>query len=155
MKLPDHVLAFKLICASNISDHEWTLAIVLTKDMKNEDMKAVLKGLFNKSSSTTSQSDITKQKEAFYSKGEYKSLKYPLLNNKTKSIKHNPLNKHGQISRCVVCNSKTHWTDKCPHKNKKRSAYLVEGNNSDDEDNDSSEEINIVLITEEDCQLSS
>ena len=64
-----------------------------------------------------------------------------MLNNKTKSIKHNPLNKHGQISRCVVCNSKMHWTDKCPHKNKKGSAYLVEGKNSDDEDNDSSEEI--------------
>ena len=140
MKLPDQVLAFKLICASNISDNEWTLAIVLRKDMKNEDMKAVLKGLFNKSSSTTSQSDITKQKEAFYSKG-YKSLKYPLLNNKTKSIKHNPLNKHGQISSCVVCNSKMHWTDKCPQINKKGSAYLVEGKNSDDEHNDSSEEI--------------
>ena len=54
MKLPDQVLVFKLICAPNISDNEWTLAIVLRKDMKNEDMKAVLKGLFNKSSSTTS-----------------------------------------------------------------------------------------------------
>ena len=36
---------------------------------------------------------------------------------------------------------------KCPHENEKRSAYLVEGNDSDD---DSSGEINIVLITKED-----
>ena len=37
---------------------------------------------------------------------------------------------------------------KCPHENEKRSAYLVEGNDSDDDD--SSGEINIVLITKED-----
>ena len=40
-----------------------------------------------------------------------------------------------------------HWTDKCPHKNEKGPGYLVEGNDSDD---GSSEEMNVVLITEED-----
>ena len=53
--------------------------------MKYEDMKSVLKRLFNKSSSTkTGQSAIIKQDEVFYSKGKYKSPNYPLLNNKKK-----------------------------------------------------------------------
>ena len=81
--------------------------------MKYEDMKSALKRLFNKSSSTTTtQSATIKQEEAFYSKGKYKSPKYASLNNKTKTIKHSPLNKHGQISRCVVCGSKMHWAGK-------------------------------------------
>ena len=41
-----------------------------------------------------------------------------------------------------------HWADKCLYKNEKGSGYLVEGNDSGDDD--SSVEINIVLITEED-----
>ena len=27
----------------------------------------------------------------------------------------NPLNRNGQISRCVVCDSKMHWAKDCPH----------------------------------------
>ena len=57
--------------------------------------------------------------EAFYSKGKQKTLECPSLNNKAKHVKHNPLNKHEQISRCVVCDSKMNWTDKCPHENEK------------------------------------
>ena len=50
MKIPDPVLAFKLLDGSNISDDERKLAVALGKDMKYEDMKCVLKRLFNKSS---------------------------------------------------------------------------------------------------------
>ena len=46
-----------------------------------------------------------------------------------------------------MCNSKMHWPDKCPDKNETGSAYLVEGNDSSD---DNPEEINIVFITEND-----
>ena len=77
MKLPDPVLAFKLLDGSNISDDERKLALALGKDMDYEDMKSALKRLFNKSSSTTTtQSATIKQEEAFYSKGKYKSPKY-------------------------------------------------------------------------------
>ena len=116
--------------------------------MKYADMKSALKRLFNKSSATTTQSAIIKQEETFYSKAKYKSPEYLSSNNKT-TIKHIPLNKHGEISRCVVCDSNMHWPDKCPHKNEAVSAYLVEGNDSGDDD-DNLEEINTVLITEED-----
>ena len=47
--------------------------------------------------------------------------------------------------RCIVCDSKIHWADKCPHKNE-RSALIVEGSASEGE---STEGINIVLINKE------
>ena len=69
MKLPDPVLAFKLLDGSGISDDERKLSLALGKDMKYEDMKSALKTLFNKSSSTTTvQSAVIKQEETFYSK---------------------------------------------------------------------------------------
>ena len=126
MKLPDPVLAFKLLDGANIND-ERKLPLALGTDMKYEDMKSALKRLVNKSSTTTTQSAIIKQEETFYSKAKYKSPKYLSSNNKTKTIKHNPLNKHGEISRCVVCDSNMHWPDKCPHKSETGFAYLVEG----------------------------
>lgn len=60
--------------------------------------------------------------------------------------KHNLLNKWGQISRCIVCNSKIYWADKCPHKNEKKIAFLVE--NSDTDKVDDTEGVNIVLTTD-------
>ena len=152
MKLPDPVLAFKLLDGSNINDDERKLPLALGMDMKYEDMKSALKSLFNKSAATTTQPAIIKQEETFCSKAKNKSPKYLSSNNKTKTIKHNPLNKHGEISRCVVCDSNMHWPDKWPHKSETGSAYLVERNDSgdDDDDDDNLEEINTVLITEED-----
>ena len=81
-------------------------------------MSQIWEGAFNKSS-PTKEVDKIKQVEAFYFKGKQKTPECPSLNNKAKHVKHNPLNKHGQISRCVVCDSKMNWTDKCPHKNEK------------------------------------
>ena len=53
MKLPDPVLAFKLLDGANISDDERKLALTLGKDMKYEDMKSALKRLFNRSLATS------------------------------------------------------------------------------------------------------
>ena len=40
----------------------------------------------------------------------------------------NPLDRNGQISKCVVCDSKMHWAKDCPHgKNKRQqSANVIE-----------------------------
>ena len=43
MKLPDPVLAFKLLDGSNINDDERKLPLALGMDMKYEDMKSALK----------------------------------------------------------------------------------------------------------------
>ena len=50
--------------------------------------------------------------------------------NKNKNSKCNPLDKHGQILRCIVWDSKMKWADKCPHKNE-RFALIVEGSVDD------------------------
>ena len=53
----------------------------------------------------------------------------------------NPLDKHGKISRCVICDSKLHWANKCPHKYE-QNVSVVEDQESD------TEEVNIILMTE-------
>ena len=142
MKLPDAVLALKLLDGANITEDDRKLALVLGKEMKFNDMKSALKRLFNKTRCTTVAP--IKSEEAFYSKSRYKNTKQSYS---TKSkLKLNPLDKHGKISRCVVCQSTMHWADKCPHCNDKGTAMYVEVD--ENSENDSSEEINIVLMTE-------
>ena len=65
------------------------------------------------------------------------------------SNKHNPLEKNGKVSRCVICDSKMHWADKCPHKLNYQSVNISEEDSLDTENDSESEEINIVLMTEE------
>ena len=60
--------------------------------------------------------------------------------------KHNLLNKWGQISRCIVCNSKSTGLISVHIKMKKRIAFSVE--NSDTDKVDDTEGVNIVLTTD-------
>ena len=65
------------------------------------------------------------------------------------SNKHNPSDKNGKVSRCGICDSKMPLTDKCLHKSNYQSLNKSEEVSSDTENETESEEINIVLITEE------
>ena len=56
------------------------------------------------------------------------------------------MNEKGQVPRCVICDSKMQWAKNCPHKNSQQLNYI---DNEDGRDSDDSEEVNIVLITEE------
>ena len=76
----------------------------------------------------------------------YKSFKFQRISN---SNKHNPLGKNGKVSRCVICDSKMQWVDKCPHKSNYQSGNISGEVSSDTENESDYEEINIVLITEE------
>ena len=40
----------------------------------------------------------------------------------------NPLDRNGQISRCIVCDLKMHWAKDCPHSKhiKQQSANVIE-----------------------------
>ena len=58
----------------------------------------------------------------------------------------NLLNIKGQISCCVICNSKMHWAKNCLHKKSQQVNYFED---EDGGDSDDSEEVNIVLITKE------
>ena len=62
----------------------------------------------------------------------------------------NPLNKNGQISRCVVCESKMHWAKDCPHVNnvKQQSANVIESDSQQANDN-GCEECELILLAKE------
>ena len=53
------------------------------------------------------------------------------------------MNKYGKTSRCVTYDSKLHWAAKCPHRQDKSN------NLSESHDDESIEEINLVLLTED------
>ena len=97
---------------------------------------------------------IPNKGEAFYSKKMYKfkqnkaskSSKFQKVLN---SNKHNPLDKNGKVSRCAICNSNMHWIDKCRYKSNYQSVNISEEVSADTENEHESEEINIILITEE------
>ena len=138
MKLPDAILAFEQLDSASLSVDDRKLALALGKDMKFSDMKSALKRL-------SSEIPIIsiKDEEAFHSK--LKSRNYV----KNKSIsknkqQHNPLDKNGKISKCVICQSIMNWAGKCPHRSE--SVDIPQENNRDSENTD--EEINIVSFTE-------
>ena len=51
------------------------------------------------------------------------------------------------MSICVICDSKLHWANKCPHKND-QNVNILEDSDNDSANNDLFEEAIIVLITE-------
>ena len=52
-----------------------------------------------------------------------------------KKGKFNPLNREGQVSRCVICDSKMHWASRCPH-NKGKEYFVNENHKSQDFDHE-------------------
>ena len=143
MKLPDAVLACKLLDSASLSVDDRKLALALGKDMKFSDKKSALKRLFNKASSTDIPNLAIKDEEAFYSKLKSRNSFKNKSISKNKQ-QNNPLDKNGKISKCIICQSIMHWAGKCPHRNE--SVNISQENNSDSENTD--EEINIVLFTE-------
>ena len=53
----------------------------------------------------------------------------------------NPRNKFGNISRCIIYDSKMHYANQCPHANLKHSANVIE------EEEDECEEVELVLMS--------
>ena len=144
MKLPDTVLTFKLLDGAN---DECKLALILCSGLHFDKMKSALKRPFSKSSLNPNDNVKIKSEEAFYNK-RYKDFKHPKSNGKFKQVnKLNPADKNGKISRCVICDSKVHWSNKSPHKND-QNVNIVDDSDNDSADNDLFEEANIILITE-------
>lgn len=123
MNMLDPVLVFEHLDGSNAANNDCKLTLALGKDTKFDHMKHALKRLFSKLPSSLSLLLITwtsniKEKEAFYAKLRSKQYKYTHPH-KRQSSKHQPPNKGGQISRCIMSDSTIHWSDKYPHKNEK------------------------------------
>ena len=144
MKLLDNVQTFKLLDGADLSEDDRKLVLALANDIKLQIMESALKRLFSVSrdkDGDSSNSLLTKQEEAFYSKkGSFSKGNYK------KETHLNPLNKKGQVSRCDICDSKMYWAKNCPHKKSQQVNYI---DDEDGRDSDDSEEVNTVLITEE------
>ena len=151
MKLPDAVLTFKLLDGAKLKEDERKLALTLGSDLKLDTMKSALKRVFEPTCITETRVTGIKQEEAFYlnKKNSNRYLtKSGTHSSKKQGGKINPMNKHGQVSRCLICDSKMHWATQCPHNERKQVAYVSEGTEEVSPD-ENYEEANIVLITEE------
>ena len=157
MPLPNTVLTFKLLDGAKLSEDERKLRLILGNNLEFETMTSALKRIFTKSTIANESLHDTnniKQEEAFYSKNMSK-LKQNKTSRSSKSQKvlnsnkHNPFDKNGKVSQCIICDSKMHWADKCPHKSDYQSVNISQEVSSDTENESESEEINIVLMTEE------
>ena len=140
MKLPDTILAFKLLDGAKLKEEERTLALAVANDLKFDSMKSALKRIFSKPPPTSDTlSNIKSEEEAFYTR-QQRNQHFPRVQQNrnqqtsnfkgpppsTKKDKLNPLNKYGQISRCVVCDSKLHWANQCPHNQQNNSVNYTE-----------------------------
>ena len=116
MILPDPVLTFKLLDGVSITNDKRKLALTFCVDLKYEKMKSALKRLFASPVPQNQNNEMEiKREEIFWNK----KLRKQRPNNeqsKRNENKISPLDKHGKISRCVMCDSKLHWANKCPHK---------------------------------------
>ena len=124
MPLPNTVLTFKLFDGAKLSEDERKLALTFGNNLEFEAMKLALKRIFTKSTIANESLHDTnniKQEEAFYNKNmskskQNKTSKSSKSQKVSNSNKHNPLDKNGKVSRCIICDSKMHWADKFPHK---------------------------------------
>ena len=139
MKLPNKVLAFKVLDGASVSEHQRQMCLTLANDLTYDSMKAALKRIFGDKISTSKDEDYYND---VYVKQEESAMIFE--QNKSKK-KLNPLNKQGKITRCIICDSKMHWAKNCPHKSSEKEKVDI----TEASDNDSDEEVNIILMTNE------
>ena len=141
MKLPDKVLAFKVLDGASVSENQRQMCLTLANDLTYNSMKAALKRIFGDKISNLKDENCY---DDVYVKQEESAMIFE--HNKSKK-KLNPVNKQGKISRCVICDSKMHWAKNCPHKSiEKEKVNITESTSDNESDN---EEVNIILMTNE------
>ena len=149
MSLPDAVKAFMLLSACNLSDCDVQLVMSAITDVTYDRMKAAIKRIFGTtaSSSLKVQQDI-KPEPVFHSdahleptlytqssrrgrgRGGFRGRWRPRQNasfssqsNASTGRRMNPLDSDGEVSRCMVCDSKFHWARDCPHSYENNSKF--------------------------------
>ena len=143
MELPDPVIAFMLLASCKLSDTDVQLVMSAITEVTSENMKSVLKRVFGGNIGTGKFASFEiktepvfhsagESSETFYAnsrRGQYQHQRgtYTLrgrgnrgdLSNRPSgrnngSRKTNPVDRDGNISRCVICESKFHWARQCP-----------------------------------------
>ena len=157
MTLPDTVLAFVLLADCNLSENERQLVMSAITDVSYDKMKAVVKRIFcseiqgqNRNYGFEVKAEPTLYNDnapVLYSRGGTRvrpsrgkrggyisgANRHPVGRN---SSRNNPVGIDGNISRCLICDSKFHWARNCPH------AY----ENKDKNDGDLDESIHLSLF---------
>ena len=52
--------------------------------------------------------------EYFFTEIKQENIFYAKPRGSQQKVKLNPINKHGQVSRCAIFDSKIHWAKQCP-----------------------------------------
>ena len=93
--------------------------MTLGNDLTFSSMKSALKRIFSRSVDQAKTSEVKIKEEAFFVKrrnnfGGQNNKEGAVLRTRNRK-EMNPLDRNGQISRCIVCDSKMHWAKDCPH----------------------------------------
>ena len=146
MKLPDKVLAFKLLDGASISENQPQMCLTLPNDLTFNSMKTALKRIFN--DKVNNSNDLENRLEQLNIKQE--ESVYVFDHNKKMKRKINPTDKKGKVTRCIICDSKMHWSKTCPHKSNTNVVNITE---SDDDDDSPDEEVHIVLMSNNEYEI--
>lgn len=95
------------------------MALTNSAELTYSNMKSSLRRIFASVhclNEKNAESIIKVKEEAFYNSGFNRFSKGKIDQRKGMNQKFNPLNKRGYISRCMICDSKMHWVNHCPHK---------------------------------------
>ena len=100
LKLPDKLLCLKLLDGASLNTNQMQMTLSITSALKYRSMKAALKWIFIRTGISEKDSgDIEIEQESIF---------YTKLGGSKQKVKLNPINKHGQVSQCSICNSKMH-----------------------------------------------
>ncbi|KAI4873784.1 hypothetical protein NFI96_002219, partial [Prochilodus magdalenae] len=144
MKLPDAVLAFKLLDTAGLTVKDKQLALTACSDVTFSGMKSALKRIFGDNSPPDGANASCDPDCAYFTRFTGKKDKSSSQSQIPVLPGSNPLDKYGRRSRCAICQSTYHWAKDCPHKNEQ--AKLTENVESHTEDTD---ECHITLLSKE------
>nr|XP_002126084.1 uncharacterized protein LOC100184952 [Ciona intestinalis] len=109
---------------ANLNTSERQLALTLGADLKFKTMKSALKRVFGNTTPAEATPNI---KEEVFTNRLMERKKTGMKKEVTPK-KVNPRNKFGNVTRCVICDSKMHWVPTCPHKEQVMSTEMERQN---------------------------
>ena len=135
MKLPDAILAFKLLDGSGLDLRERQMAMTACAasalTMTFDNMKSALNRIFADKPSETGSSAISVKPEMALFTSDSRRSRRPSEWSKKSDLPRgtNPLNRFGKRTRCAVCQSVFHWAKDCPNKVSAEEVKIVDSQN--------------------------
>ena len=147
VKLPDAIVACRLIKSCNLGEMQFQLALSTVPNMTFEDMRMTLKKLFSDIGEVGAVSSNIENKlvevkiehsgeestlmaasfrgNRFKYRGRARGIRtrYRNSNDFRFDRRSNPIGPDGKISQCAICGSQMHWARSCPHSYENRNDY--------------------------------